>query len=418
MQSTKYLLIGGGMASHRAVRGIRELDQSGDILIVGAEPHLPYERPLLSKKFMQAAAPIQKVFPDGEEFYQSAQAYLLRGATVDHLDVTQKLARLSDGSSVRYVQALIATGGTPRRIHALGQHLAGVHYFRTLDDAQSVSSEAAPGKRAVVVGAGFIGMELGASLTRRGVEVTILYEGPYPWSRFMDEQLGRFFEDDFKARGVRFVPRDRPGEFAGDGRVRRVLTHAGLELPADMVVIAAGIEPAVDLAARAGLRVSDGVYCDQYLRSSHMDVYAAGDVLSFPDPYFNKRRRVEHWGQADYTGALAGRNMAGAGDRYSLLTYVFSDVFDLHLEFAGDESLCQRTLWRGELESLRTPGGRFALLYLASDRLTAYFAVGTPQDELKAMNRLIEGRANLAGLDEQLSDEKFDLSELAARKAI
>jgi NADPH-dependent 2,4-dienoyl-CoA reductase/sulfur reductase-like enzyme len=182
---------------------------------------------------------------------------------------------------------------------------------------------------------------------------------------------------------------------------------AGRELPCDFVCVGVGIVPNVELAREAGLAVDNGIVVNEFLQSSHADIYAAGDVAAYLDPVFGKRRRVEHWGHAEYSGQLAGRNMAGARDPYDLLTYVWSDVFDLHLEFAGDESEHDVVLLRGRQED-----GAFTVLYLGEGALRAYFAVNADPKDLPILQRLIRTGANLEGRDKQLQDPAFAIAGL------
>jgi NADPH-dependent 2,4-dienoyl-CoA reductase/sulfur reductase-like enzyme len=188
----------------------------------------------------------------------------------------------------------------------------------------------------------------------------------------------------------------------GGGRASAVITQSGKELPCDFVCIGVGILPNVELAQEAGLEVNNGIIVDEFLRSSHPDLYAAGDIANYQDPIFGKRRRVEHWGHAEYCGQLAGQNMAGSQNKYDLLTYVWSDIFDLHLEFAGDESEHDRILLRGRFESKS-----FTVLYLKQNVLRAYFAVNTGSKEFPILQRLIRQKKDLAGKEAQLQDPTF-----------
>jgi len=184
---------------------------------------------------------------------------------------------------------------------------------------------------------------------------------------------------------------------------------SGKTIACDLVVIALGIELYTELAQQAGLKMGDGVIVDEFMRTSNPDIYAAGDIANYPDPYFGYRRRVEHWGQADYTGALAGANMAGGSEKYQLLTYVFSDVFDLHLEFGGDERQHERTIVRG-----KTDDNSFAVLYIKGGCVTAFFAVNLKKKQYQPLNQLIEQKVDVAGKESQLADMSFDVQNLLA----
>lgn len=406
-RSVKYVLIGGGVAAGQAAKQIREADTSGPIVMVGQEPYAPYDRPPLSKEFLRGDKPREQLFFDPDAFYRDRGIELVLGVAVRELDTARKTVRLTSGEVIAFEKALIATGGRPVQLKIPGADLPGVHYLRTLDDSAAIAAEAMSGRRAVIVGGGFIGLELAASLTQKGVHVAVVEAAPHVWARFADATLARFFQDYCARKGVAFYTSERVSEIRGDGRPAAVVTRSGLELPCEFVCIGVGIVPSVELAQRAGLAVDNGVVVNEFLQSSHPDVYAAGDVANYLDPVFGKRRRVEHWGHAEYSGQLAGKNMAGAREPYDLLTYVWSDIFDLHLEFAGDESEHDQVLVRGRRED-----GAFTVLYLKDSALRAYFAVNGESRELPTLQHLIRARMALVGREAQLQDVAFPVKDL------
>jgi NADPH-dependent 2,4-dienoyl-CoA reductase/sulfur reductase-like enzyme len=408
MESTRYLLIGGGLASSQAAKQLRENDPRGTITLIGQEPYLPYDRPPLSKEFLRGEKPRAELFFDPEQYFHDHDIDHILGVAVEQLNLAEKTASLGSGDVIQFEKALLATGGRPVRLDLPGGELSGVHYLRTLDDSAAIAAEAAPGRRAVLIGAGFIGMEVAASLTQRGVQVTVVEAQPHIWARFADATLAGFFQDYCTQKGVTFYTSETVAEIRGHERPSSVLTRSGMELPCDFVSIGVGIVPNVELARQAGLAVQNGVVVNEYLQSSHPDIYAAGDVANYQDPVFGKRRRVEHWGHAEYCGQLAGQNMAGARNPYALVTYVWSDIFDLHLEFAGDESEHDQVLLRGRFEDRR-----FTALYLKHGVLTAYFAINTSSRDFPTLKRLIQEKTNLSGKEGQLQDQTFALKELA-----
>jgi len=399
MKSTKYLLIGGGLAASQAAKQLREHDPHSRITLVGEEPYVPYDRPPLSKEFLRGEKPREEVFFDPEPHFHDHDIALALGVAVRQLDLTTKTALLANGEAIAFEKALIATGGRPVHLELPGGDLPGVHYLRTLDDSAAIAAEAGPGTRAVIIGAGFIGMEVAASLTQKGVQVTVIEAQPHIWARFADPTLAGFFQDYCAQKGVTFQTNEMVTEIRGPDRPSSILTRSGKEFPCDLVCIGVGIVPNVELAQQAGLKVDNGVVVNEYLQSSHPDIYAAGDVANYLDPVFGKRRRVEHWGHAEYCGQLAGQNMAGAGNTYDLVTYVWSDIFDLHLEFAGDESEHDQVLCRGGFQDKS-----FTVLYLKQNVLTAYFAINTGSKEFATLKRLIRGKKVLAGREAQLQD--------------
>jgi NADPH-dependent 2,4-dienoyl-CoA reductase/sulfur reductase-like enzyme len=407
MKSTKYLLIGGGLASGQAAKQLRESDPHSPITLVGQEPYVPYDRPPLSKEFLRGEKSREALLFDPEQYYRDHAIELVLGVAVLELNLTSKTALLDNGEAIAFEKALIATGGHPVRLSLPGADLAGVHYLRTLDDSEAISGQGTQGKRAVIIGAGFIGMEVAASLTKKGVKVTVIEAQPHIWARFADATLAGFFQDYCVQKGVTFHTSELVTEIRGEGRASSVRTKSGKEVPCDLVCIGVGIVPNVELARQAGLNVDNGVVVNEYLESSHPDIYAAGDVANYLDPVFKKRRRVEHWGHAEYCGQLAGQNMAGARNPYDLLTYVWSDIFDLHLEFAGDESEVDQVLLRGRFQDRS-----FTVLYLKRSVLTAYFAVNTSSKEFPALQDLIRRKQDLTGKEAQLQDPVFGIKGL------
>ncbi len=407
MKSTKYLLIGGGLASSQAAKQLRAHDGRGAITLVGEEPYVPYDRPPLSKEFLRGEKRRDELFFDPEQYFHDQDIGLVLGVAVQRLNLDDKTAILANGEAMRFEKALIATGGRPVRLKLPGGDLPGVHYLRTLDDSDAIATEAAQGKRAVLIGAGFIGMEVAASLTQRGVRVTVIEAQPHIWARFADATLAGFFQDYCTQKGVTFHTAEMVTEIRGHDRPSSVVTRSGKELPCDFVCVGVGIVPNVELAHAAGLKVDNGVVVNEYLQASDPDIYAAGDVANYQDPVFAKRRRVEHWGHAEYCGQLAGQNMAGANNTYDLVTYVWSDIFDLHLEFAGDETEHDQVLFRGRFENRS-----FTVLYLKRHILTAYFAVNASSKEFPILQHLIRHKRDLAGRELQLQDPTYALKGL------
>ena len=399
MESCQYLLIGGDLASGQAAKELRRHDQSGTITLVGEERYVPYDRPPLSKEFLRGEKTEAELFFDPEQYYREHRIDLILGHAVQQLNPAGKTVTLVSGRTIRFEKALIATGGRPVRLKLPGSDLSGVHYLRTVDDSTAISAEATQGKKAVIIGAGFIGIEVAASLTQRGIQVTVIESQPHIWPRFADETLAGWVQSYCRQKGVTFITNGAVSEIRGNGRASSVILKSGPVLPCDFVCIGIGIVPNVEVAQAAGLRVENGIVADEYLQSSHPDIYAAGDVANYLDPLFSKHRRVEHWGHAEYTGQLAGQNMSGARNPYDLLTYVWSDIFDLHLEFAGDESEHDQVVTRGRLEDRS-----FMLLYLKQHALRAYFAVNASAKEFQPLQRLIRTKKDLTGKEPQLQD--------------
>lgn len=322
----RYLIVGGGMAADAAVRGIRELDPDGSVALVSAEPHPPYNRPPLSKGLWKGA-PLERIWRRTEEL--GVELHL--GRAVGHLDLHNKQATDAAGEVYAFDRLLLATGGAPVRLGT-----DGAVYFRTLDDYHALRELADQRERFVVVGGGFIGSEIACALAQLGRKVTMLFLEDGIGGRLFPPGLSRFLNDYYRERGVEVIPNQAVArvERAGDGFT--VYTQAGLRFDVDGVVAGLGIRPNTELAASAGLPVEDGILVDEFLRAGHPDVFAAGDVTRFFNPALGKRIRVEHEDNANTQGQLAGRNLAGAGERYTHLPFFYSDLFDLGYEAVGE----------------------------------------------------------------------------------
>ena len=402
----KYVVVGGGIAGVRAAEQLRRQDAEAEITIVSDESHPPYDHPPLSKEVLRGDWPPEKAYLHPAEFYREQRIALRLGVAAQRIDPSGKTVSLADGTTVPYDKLLVATGARPRRLTIPGADIPGVHYFRTLADCLALREAIQMGGRAAVIGAGFIGMEVAASLAQSGVKVTVLEAAPYIWGRFLDEALARYFQSYCESRGVIFKTGAAPDRILGKDRVTGV-SASGIEYPCDIVCAGVGVLPNTEVAEAAGLEVADGIVVNEYLETSAADVYAAGDVARYYDPIFEKRRRVEHWGNAEYTGLLAAQNMAGGRAPYDLLSYVWSDIFDLHIEFAGEEKDNDSLLVRGNIED-----NSFIVLYLKEERLRAYLAVNASQKEFIPLQRMIRRKLDLAEKRGQLQDTSADLRSL------
>ena len=324
MTSTRYVIVGGGMTGDAAVKGIREHDADGSIVLVGAEAHPPYARPPLTKG-LWAGKDEAKIWRGTQE----AGADMRLGRRIVSLDLDARRAVDDAGETYLWDKLLLATGGRPRTIPGTD----GVVYYRTLDDYRDVRARAGEGSRAVVVGGGFIGSEIAAALAASGCRVTMVFPEDGIAARVLPAQLSAFVTDYYRERGVEVLARETVR--AADGS--SVTLGSGGTLEADVVVAGLGIEPAAALAEAAGLPTDNGVVVDELGRvSGRDDVFAAGDVASFPIAALGRRFRVEHEDHAKSHGRAVGANMAGAGVPYDHLPFFYSDMFDLGYEAVGE----------------------------------------------------------------------------------
>jgi NADPH-dependent 2,4-dienoyl-CoA reductase/sulfur reductase-like enzyme len=403
----RYLLIGGGVASYNAARQIRRADATGSILIACQEPVAPYDRPPLSKEYLRGEKTSAELAYESIDDLRSENIGLALNTAIESIDSAGKTARDASGAVIRFDKALIATGGRPVQLSLPGVDLRGVHYLRTLADADGIAAEATQGRAAVVIGGGFIGVELAGSLVERGLSVTVIEALPRIWARFAEEELSGFIQRYCADRGVAFRTETSVAALKGSGTVSEVITGTGDSMPADLVCIGVGIRPNVELASDAGLTVDNGIVVDEFLRTSNPAIYAAGDVINYFDAIAGRRRRVEHWGHAEYSGQIAGKNMAGESVPYDFLSYVWSDIFDLHLEFAGDESDHDQVLLRGAFDDKS-----FAMLYLKNGRLSAFYAINASDRDLGSLRRLIQTKKDLSGRQADLQNPESNVRDL------
>ncbi|MGE5273714.1 MAG: NAD(P)/FAD-dependent oxidoreductase [Verrucomicrobiota bacterium] len=375
MESTRYLIVGGGMTGDAAATGIRQHDSDGRIVLVGAEPHPPYERPLLSKGLWKGA-------PEEKVWREPAPGVELRtGRRIIAIDLEARYARDDAGGEYAWERLLLATGARPREIPGA----EGVIWFRTLDDYRRVRELARPGARAVVVGGGFIGSELAAALAGAGVRVTMLFPDQGIGARMFPAELSAFVTDYYREQGVEVLA----GESVGDVEHGVVRTASGRSLEADMVVAGLGVEPRTELAEAAGLSVGNGIVVDELGRAGGRDdVFAAGDVASFPLPALGRRFRIEHEDHANTHGRVVGGNMAGAADVYEHLPFFYSDLFDLGYEAVGEVDSRLDTVVHWE-----EPNRKGVIAYVDAERRPRGFLLWNVWDSVDAARERIRAGA-------------------------
>lgn len=349
MNKFDYVIVGGGLAGASAIQGIRDHDSKGSILLLCEEKHLPYDRPPLSKKLWFGKCKVEEVFLHPQRFYDEHGVTLAQGSRAEKLDPDEK--SVTDANGVRYGfgKLLLATGTRPRHLDIPGGDLDGICYFRTLDDYLQIYGEVQTKQTALIIGGGFIGSELAAALNIK-LEVTMIFPSATLCRRVFPEPLGLEVQRHFQDRGIRVIPSDTPASISRHGNVFRTETVSGKSLESDLVIVGVGVEPRIELAREAGLGVGNGIVVNEFLASSHPDIYAAGDNAFFPYRALGKGMRIEHWDNALVQGRWAGGNMAGAHEAYTYQPYFFSDLFELGYEATGevDTSLETFSDWQKE----------------------------------------------------------------------
>jgi NADPH-dependent 2,4-dienoyl-CoA reductase/sulfur reductase-like enzyme len=336
MNKYDYVIVGAGLAGVSALKGIREEDSEGSILLVGKEDSIPYHRPPLSKDLLLGNKTVEEIKIVEEDYYSDEGIELKLGTEVTEIDPDNNKIRDDRGDSYGYGKLLLATGGSPRKLDVPGGKMDEVSYYRYLDDYMTLNKQLETASKAIVVGGGFIGSEVAAGLNQNDIEVSIVFPEDYLLERILPEELAVAVQKDYENRGVNVLDGENVTRIGKASDELELKTEEGTVVRGDMLVAGIGISPSVELAKSAGLEVDDGVKVDELLRTSDEDIYAAGDNAYFPFPALGESTRIEHWDNAKSQGKLAGKNMAGAGNPYDYVPYFFSDLFDFGFEAVGD----------------------------------------------------------------------------------
>jgi len=356
MTNYQYLIIGGGMTAAAAAAGIREVDATGSIGIISAEPDAPYNRPPLSKGLWKGE-PLDSIWRKAKG--KPPELHLDRVIR----EILPKKKRVIDnqGNAFSYERLLLATGGRPRRLPFNDDQIV---YYRTLADYRHLRAMCEKGEHFAVIGGGFIGSEIAAALSMNGKKVTMVFPSNDLCDRLFPRDLARYVSGVYQAKGVKLMPGEKVVSFEARGNQRALKTTSGKTIVIDTVVAGIGIEPNSELAESSGLTTENGVIVDELLRTKEPDIYAAGDVAAFYNPALRKRLRVEHEDNANAMGRLAGRNMAGKSEPYDHLPFFYSDMFELGYEAVGEVDSRLETF-----ADWKRPNQEGVVYYLQEDRV-------------------------------------------------
>jgi 3-phenylpropionate/trans-cinnamate dioxygenase ferredoxin reductase component len=405
------VIVGGGMAAGSAAITLREEGYRDRIVVVSAEPGVPFGRPPLSKTYLRSEEDLAGWQVRPADWYEQHGVELLGESRVTVIDAAAHTVLLDAGQQLEYQKVLIATGGRNRRLEIPGADLPGIHYLRTVADCEAIKADAVAGRRAVVVGMSFIGSEVAASLTQLGVHVSAIFPGSFPLERVLGREFGALFGAIQRANGVDLLAGEHVAAFEGTERLEAVRTASGVRVACDFAVAGVGIDPDVPDVTGHSIALDNGVLVDELCRSSAAEIYAAGDVANHLHPVFG-RVRVEHYNNAEKQGAAAARSMLGSDAPYDYIHSFWSDQYEHSLEYVGHVTTWDELVLRGSL-----PEGRLLGFYLASGLVRAAVGLdrgGDPEldrdSEMAAAARLVAGRAKPP--PRMLADEDVDLWSL------
>ena len=401
-----FAIVGASLAGGTAAVTLRQEGFGGRVVLIGEEPQPPYERPPLSKEYLRGELPFEDALVRPSAFYASNDIEAHFGTRATRVDPVEKVVELEGGERVRYDKVLIATGSRNRRFPIPGLDLEGVYDLRTVEDCDRIRKEIAPGGRAAVVGMGFIGSEIAASLRQLDVEVVVIEGGKVPLHRVLGEDIGRVMEGIHRDHGVKMIFGDHVTGFEGSDRVERVTTKGGRSIDCDFAVVGIGVEPVTEVVNGSGIDVDNGILVDEYCRTSVDGVFAAGDVTNHYHPIFRQRMRVEHWDNALKQGTAAAHNMMGIASAYDEIHWFWSDQYDYNLQYAGFHRDWDDLIVRGSLEERD-----FIAFYIKDGVVASAVGMDRGRDIRRAM-QLIKARAPIE--PRHLRDDDLDLRELGS----
>jgi 3-phenylpropionate/trans-cinnamate dioxygenase ferredoxin reductase subunit len=405
------VIVGAGLAGGNAAVTLREEGWRGRIVLLGMELGIPFGRPPLSKTYLRGEEDLSAWLVKPADWYGSHDIEYRSGVTMQRVDTVAKLVQLANGEALRYDRLVLCMGGRNRHLDVPGATLPGIYQLRTVAECDAIRQVALPGARAVVVGMGFIGAEVAASLRQMGLDVTVILPGMAPLETVLGKEAAAVLAEIHRERGVQLIPSDRVIGLEGSERVQRVLTAGGARVDCDLVVVGVGIIPAVEALAGSPIALDNGIAVDAQCRTSVPDVFAAGDVASVLHPVFG-RVRVEHFNNAEKQGRAAARAVLGDQQPFDYIYSFWSDQFEHNLEYVGYTREWEQIVWRGDFAARS-----FLVFYLSQGVLKAVFGLnrgGDPEadadSELRACQELIRAQTRLS--ESVLADDQIDLRSL------
>jgi 3-phenylpropionate/trans-cinnamate dioxygenase ferredoxin reductase component len=387
MAESACVIVGAGHAAAQLAPGLRQSGWNGRIVLVGEEPWLPYNRPPLSKSFLNADKSPGELLIRPAAAYKKADIECRLDNRVVNIDREARTVELADGEVVAWSKLVLCTGARARQLRAAGSGLPGLHYVRNIADVEGLRARLQPVTRVVIVGGGYIGLETAAMLARLGHDVTVLESDKRILSRVTSPVMSAFFSRLHSEEGVNINTSTQVSVLLGDERIEGVRCLDGREFPADVVVAGIGVVPETGLAEAAGLEVSDGILVDSYCRSSDRDIYAAGDCARFNSPFYGRSLRLESVQNATDQARVVAAHIGGQDLAYTALPWFWSDQFDVKLQIAGLMEGHDEQVIRGDSET----GRQFAVFYLKEGQVIAVDAVNSPQAFMFGRRMIAEG---------------------------
>jgi len=403
--SNGVIIVGAGHAAGQAVASLRVEGYEGSITIIGEEPYIPYQRPPLSKKFLAGELDIERVYFKPAAFYEKSQAEMVLNRRVVKIDRPKKLVHLDDDSTRAYDKLILATGSRVRELTILGHDLEGVFYLRTIADVEAIQKKFNQGGKMVIVGGGYIGLEIAAVAVKRGLDVTVLEMAPRVLARVVDPIISTFYTKMHTQEGVKIETEVAVSGFEGNGKIERIVCADGKKFDADFVVVGVGIIPNVELAQEAGLEVENGIVVNELCRTADPDIYSIGDCTNHPNALLGHRLRLESVHNALEQGKTAAADICGKQKPYAQIPWFWSDQYDLKLQIAGLSGGYDEAVVRGNPETDRS----FAVFYLREGVMIACDAINRAPEHMMS-RRLIAAKAKIPAT--RLSDENIKMKDM------
>ncbi|MGI9225925.1 MAG: NAD(P)/FAD-dependent oxidoreductase [Woeseiaceae bacterium] len=401
----RVVIAGAGHAAGQVIASLKQKKFDGTIVLIGEEPWLPYQRPPLSKKYLAGEMPAERLYVKPSSFYDDPAIEVHRSTEIAAIHRDDRNIETTSGDRIAYDKLVIATGSRARQLDVAGSDLNGVHYLRSIEDVDRIHQDIHAPQKVVIVGAGYIGLEVAAVARQLGHDVTVLEMADRVMSRVVSPVVSDFYQAQHARRGVELLLSTGLAEFVGDNRVNAVVTSDGRTLPADTIVVGIGIVPNTELAVSAGLDVDDGIAVDDHCQTSDIDIYAVGDCTSHPNSIYGRRLRLESVHNALEQAKTAAANICGEDVAYAQVPWFWSDQYDLKLQIAGISEGYDEVVVRGDPRD-----ATFSCLYLRDGRLIACDSINAPRDFLQSKGLI----ADCKRIDPaRLADSQTPLKELA-----